>query len=112
MLLGGGVGLAAADVGRAMDDLALQIGQRHHVVVDHAELADACGGEIHQRRRAEPARADHQHGRFLQRLLAGPADFAQHDVAGVAFEFVGAEHPASFSISPLMVRSAHARLER
>src|ERR1700748_1080387 len=45
------------------------------------------GGEIHQRRRAEPARADHQHGRLLQRLLAGSADLAQDDVAGVAFEF-------------------------
>ncbi len=91
-LLGRGVGLAAADVGRGMDDLALQIGQRHDVVIDDAELADACGGEIHQRRRAEAARADDQHGGLLQRLLAGAADFAQHDVAGVAFEFVGAQH--------------------
>ena len=75
-----------------MDDLALQVGQRHDVVIDHAERADAGGGEIHQRRRAETAGADHQHGGLLQRRLAGAADLAQHDVAGVAFEFVGAQH--------------------
>ena len=91
-LLGGAVDLAPADIGRGVDDLALQIGQRHDVVIDHAERADAGGGEIHQRRRAEAAGADHQHGRFLQRGLAGAADLAQHDMAGVAFEFVGTQH--------------------
>ena len=54
-----------------------------------AERADAGGREIHQRRRAEAAGADHQHGGLLQRGLAGAADLAQHDVAGVAFEFLG-----------------------
>ena len=28
----------------------------------------------------------------LQRRLAGAADLAQHDMAGVAFEFVGGQH--------------------
>jgi hypothetical protein len=88
----GRVGLAAADIRRGVDDLALQIGQRHDVVIDHAERADPGGGQIHQRRRAEAARTDHQHGRLLQRRLAGAADFAQHDVAGVAFELVGTQH--------------------
>ena len=91
-LLGGAVDLAPADIRRGVNDLALQIGQRHDIVIDHAERADAGGGEIHQRRRAEAAGADHQHGRLLQRGLAGAADFAQHDMAGVAFEFVGAQH--------------------
>ena len=91
-LLGGAVDLAPADIGRGVDDLALQIGQRHDIVIDHAERADAGRGEIHQRRRAEAAGADHQHGGFLQRGLAGAADFAQHDMAGVAFEFVGTQH--------------------
>jgi hypothetical protein len=81
-----------------VDDLALQIGQRHDVVIDHAEHADAGSGEIHQRRRAEAAGADHQHGSFLQRSLAGAADFAQHDMASVALEFVGTQHWSSFPI--------------
>ncbi len=88
-----GVDLAPADIRRGVNDLALQVAQGDHVVVDHAELADAGGGEIHQRRRAQSAGADHQHGGFLQGGLSGTADFAQHNVAGVAFEFVGAQHP-------------------
>ena len=77
-----------------MNDLALQIGQRHDVVIDHAQGADTGRREIHQRRRAEAAGADHQHGGFLQRLLAGPADLAQHDVARIAFEFFRTQHVA------------------
>jgi hypothetical protein len=55
-----------------VDDLALQVGQRDDVVIDHAERADAGGRQIHQDRRAEAAGADHQHGRLLQRRLPGP----------------------------------------
>ena len=82
------VDLAPADIRRGVNDLALQIGQRNDVVIDHTERADPGGGEIHQRRRTEAARADHQHGRLFQCRLAGAADLAQHDVAGVAFELV------------------------
>ncbi len=35
-----------ADVGRAEDHLALQVRQRHRVVIDDAERADARGGQI------------------------------------------------------------------
>ena len=80
-----------------MDDLALQIGQRDHVVIDRAERADTGGRKVHQDRRAETAGADHQHGRFLQRGLARAADFAQHDMAGIAFEFVSRQHGRNFS---------------
>ena len=69
------------------DHLPLQVRQRHRVVVDHAERADAGGGEIQQHRRAEPAGADHQHARGLELGLARAADLAQHDVAGIAFQF-------------------------
>ena len=86
------VDLAHADVRRGVDHLPLQIRQRHAVVVDHAERADAGGGEIEQHRRAQAAGADHQHARGLELGLARPADFAQHDVAGIAFEFFGIEH--------------------
>ena len=75
-----------------MDHLALQVRQRHLVVVDHAERADPGGAEIKQHRRAEPAGADHQHPRLLERCLTRPADLPQHDVAGVAFDFLFGQH--------------------
>ena len=95
-LPGGAVDLAPADIGRGVNDLALEVGQRHDVVVDHAEFTDAGRGEVHQRGRAEAAGADHQHGRFLQCGLAGAADLAQYDMAGVAFEFCGTQHVGLF----------------
>jgi hypothetical protein len=95
--LGGAVDLAPSDVGRGVDDLALQIGQRDDVVIDRAERADASRRQIHQDRRTEAAGADHQHGRLFQGGLPGAADFAQNDMAGVAFEFVGRQHGRSIS---------------
>jgi hypothetical protein len=107
-LPGGAVDLAPADVRRGVNDLTLEIGQRDDVVIDRAEHADAGRGEIHQRGCAEAARADHQHGCFLQGGLAGAADFAQHDVASVSFEFFGTQHDQVIPsvLSVLMVRSA------
>jgi hypothetical protein len=84
--------LGLADLGRAVDHLALQVRQRDRVIVDHPERADAGRGQIEQRRGTQPARADHQHARTLEGLLPRPADLAQDDVAGVAFELLGAEH--------------------
>ena len=78
----------AADPGGVVDHLPLQIGQRHRVVVDDADHADAGGGEILQQRRAEAAGADHQHARRLEFLLAGAANLAQHEMAGIAFDFL------------------------
>ena len=102
-LPGGAVDLLPADIRRGVNDLTLQIGQRHHVVVDRAQRADAGRGQIHQRRRAETAGADHQHRGFLQRGLAGAADLAQHDVAGVAFEFLGTQHGQARSCFPVSI---------
>ena len=87
----GTVDLGQAEIRCRMDDLPLQIGQRDHVIVDHAERADARRRQIHQHRRAEPARADDQHTRALERRLAGSADLAQHDVARITFQFVRGE---------------------
>ena len=50
------------------------------------------GGEVKQHRRAEAARADHQHARAAERGLSRPADLAQHDVARVTFKLGFAEH--------------------
>ena len=75
-----------ADSVGAVDHLSLQVGQRNGVVIDDAERADAGGGEIFEHRRSQAARADDQDPRAFQFLLAGAADFGQHDVAGIAFE--------------------------
>ncbi len=74
-----------------MDHLALQIRQRHDVIVDNAERADAGGGEIKQHRRAETAGADDQHARPAQRGLTRAAYLAQYDVARVTLQFVGTQ---------------------
>src|SRR6266850_1329807 len=50
----------------------------------------------------------HQHGCVLQGGLAGAADFAQHDVASVSFEFFGTQHDQVIPsvLSVLMARRA------
>ncbi len=75
-----------------MDHLPLQVGEGHVIVVDDADHAHAGRRKIEQHRRAEPAGADHQHPRALERRLAGAADLAQHDVPRIPFKLVGAEH--------------------
>ena len=42
--------LGPADVGLAVDDLALQVGLVDHVELDDAEGADPGGGQVQQRR--------------------------------------------------------------
>ena len=86
------VDLARADIVGAEDDLPLQVRQRHDVIVDNAQRADAGGGKIEQHRRTETAGADHQHARRLQLRLSGAADLAQHDVARITFQFLGLKH--------------------
>jgi hypothetical protein len=77
----GAVDFADADVGRRVDHLPLQVGERHDVVVDDAERADTGGRKIKQYGRAKAAGADHKNARAPQRRLSGSAHFAQHDVA-------------------------------
>ena len=84
--------LGHADIGGAVDHLALQVGERDCVVIDDTQRPDAGSGEIEQHRRAQSAGADHEHTRALERGLARPADLAEHDVAGIAFKFCGIEH--------------------
>ena len=68
----------AEPVGR-VDDLALQVRVVDDVGIDDAERADACGGEVERRGRAEPAGADQQHARVEQPLLAGLADLGDQE---------------------------------
>ena len=74
-----------------MHDLALQVGQAYPVVIDDAEAADAGCREIHEDRRAEPARAYDQNAGRLERCLSRSADFLEQDMPGVARELFIAE---------------------
>ena len=87
--VGGALDLGPADIRRAVDHLPLQVRERHRVVVDDPDRADAGRGEVLDQRRAEPAGADHEHPRGLELRLPRPADVAQHEVAGVAVDLVG-----------------------
>ena len=73
---------------RCENHLPLQIRQRHIVVVDDAKRANAGRSKIEQHRRAQAAGADDQHARGLELGLARAAHLAQHDVAGITFEFL------------------------
>ena len=74
---------ALSALGRPMSavvqDLALQVGELDHVVVDDAEAADAGGGEVVEDRRAEPAGADHQHGAVAQGVLPPLPDLREDE---------------------------------
>ena len=78
----------AADIRRAVNDLPLQVAEVDDVEIDDAERADAGGGEIHRRRRAEPARADAQHLGGLQLALPLDADLRHDQVPAVALDLV------------------------
>ena len=87
----GGLGLGPADVGLAVDDLALQVGLVDGVEVDDAERADPGGGQVHQGRRAEAAGADAEHPGVLQPLLPVHPDVRDDQVAGVAADLVNGQ---------------------
>jgi hypothetical protein len=90
--IAGALNLWFANIVGREDHLALQIRQRHIVIVDDTKRADSGGGKVKQNRRAEAAGADDQHARGLEFGLARSSHFAQHNVAGIAFEFFGIEH--------------------
>jgi len=67
-----------------VDHLALEVGEVDDVVVDDPERAHAGRREVQRRRRAEAARAEQQHARVEQLLLALGADLGDQQVARVA----------------------------
>ena len=79
-----GVDLRLAEVLRRVDDLALEVRVVDDVWVDDADRPDACRGEVEGGGRAEAARADQQHARVEQALLALFADLRDEEVARVA----------------------------
>src|SRR6266571_7060419 len=84
--------LRAADIGRRVEDLALQVGHVDPVEVHDAELADAGGRQIHRGRGAESAGADHQRRAIEQLPLTFAADVRQADMARVALHLLFGEH--------------------
>ena len=90
--LGRAFGLGVADPGLGVGDLPLQVGERHRVVVDDADGADARRREIEHERGAEAARADDEHLGVEELLLARPAHLLQQNVAGVALKLAFVEH--------------------
>jgi hypothetical protein len=85
----GGIDLGAADVGRGVQDLALQVGDLHLVGIHEAEEADAGGGEVVEGGRAEAAAADDQHAPGAELFLGMAAEPGQVEVAGVALRSSG-----------------------
>src|SRR5438552_4068416 len=74
-----------------MDDLALQIGERHIIAIDDAERADAGRGEVEQDRRTEAARPNDENLGRLELRLARSPDILEHDVPRIAFQFLARE---------------------
>jgi len=90
-VVAGGLDLRAADVVVAVDDLALEVREFDHVVVDDAEAADARGREVLDDGRAEAAGPHAEHGRVEQVRLSLRPDVVHDDVPGVAVELLRVE---------------------
>lgn len=73
---------------RAVEDLALQVGEVDLVRIGDRQLADAAGGEVERRRASQAARADDQRVRRAQPLLALDPNLIEKDVAAVAEELL------------------------
>ena len=71
----------------AVDHLALQVGVIHHVVVHQPDAPHPGCRQVKGYRRAQPARADHQHRRRQQLALPFQPHFRHQQVARVAQNF-------------------------
>jgi hypothetical protein len=71
-----------------MRDLALQVRELHHIIVDQADTADAGGGEVEGEWGAETAGADDQDTGVAQPGLAGAAQLGEKNVPGIALDLV------------------------
>ncbi len=82
--VGGRRRLGPADIGVAVDHLALEVRRVDDVVVDDPEGPDARGGEVEQRRGAQPAGPDDEDPGGTQPPLPVPAHLRQEEVPRVA----------------------------
>ena len=88
------IDLRLPDVGRRVENLALQVGEIHAIVVAQRERADAGGGEELRDWRTEPADPDDQRVRLREARLRVRPELVEQDVAAVAEE-LGVVHQAS-----------------
>lgn len=88
----GRCGLARPDVLHPVRELTLQIGELHHVVVDHRERSDPGGGQGEERRGSESARADDRDVSGVEAALSLLADAGEHRVPRRADEFFRLQH--------------------
>ncbi len=83
--------LRAADIGSAVQDLALEVREIDDVIVDQTDAPHAGGGEV-QRTRASQATGTHQQHTALQEFaLSFDAELRKIQVAPVAIELIGPE---------------------
>jgi hypothetical protein len=94
-----------ADRARAVEDLALQVGEVDLVGIGKGQLADATCCEVQGRGAAQAAGADDQRGSPAQPLLALDPDFGKEDVAAVAEELLVVQ----FFSSPARLRASSRR---
>ena len=74
----------SADVPRAMEELAVQIGDVDRVKIDESNRSNSRGREVHRGRRTEASRPDQQHARRSKTCLSFFPDFGKRYLAGVA----------------------------
>ena len=110
--------LPLADIGRAVDNLPVQVARVDDVEVDQTERADAGRRQVHRGGRTQSAGADAQHPRRLQLALPVDADLRHDQVAAVALNLVarqfrridGAPDPPATDGTMLMVSPAFSEV--
>src|SRR5205085_6315302 len=80
--------LGPADVGSAVQNLALEVAEIDDVEIDKTEPANAGGGEVERQRRAESAGADKEDRRRLESFLSLDADLGHDQMPAVALDFL------------------------
>jgi hypothetical protein len=104
-----GVDLYRPDVARAVEDLALQVGEVDFVGVGEGEAPDAGGAEVQRRRAAQAAGPDDDDVRRTQLLLTIDADLRQQDVPAVAEKLLVVQSTSGWSGRPSARCSSPAR---
>ena len=93
-----------------MHDLALQVREIDHVIVDDAKSSDPRGAEIEQQRRAQPARAHHQDARRHQLRLPLLADLVEDQVPCIALKLRFGEVHGAFVFLGILTTEARRRI--
>ncbi|GAB2726314.1 hypothetical protein GCM10027038_25770 [Arthrobacter bambusae] len=74
----------------------MQVAEVYVVVVHDSERPHPRGGEVQQRRRAQPACPDHEDFCILEPTLTGRSDFGNNEVARVPFDLFGGQPRGRF----------------